>query len=386
MKQNYGTYSYKFLAHVWAFCEEYKLLTTHDIVIALSGGLDSMALLWVFKQFYLQGKILKMPRAITIDHQTRREISFEIKMIQEQCERLGVCHTVLKVEGLNLADSNFENLARIKRYESLFGDLSKNEVILFGHHLDDCFEWSLMQQFKSSNLKASLGIPVKRGKVRRPFFCVSRRQIEKLAKLEDIDFMDDSSNDNLKFERNFVRAKVVSSIRERFPGYLKHYVAKQLQYKSLLKEHAKKNRFTHERPWGFLIHIPNSDDRLSVSELKSSLIKLSKTSRGKIAMMAQKVVDKFNRNRQHISGPYDFSGGVKVYHFGNFIMLSREEEIKLEASQISEGFPFLVKTKKDQGLKQAPKPLKNSITIAIKENDSVGYIFKNPTGEVLYFI
>lgn len=386
MNQNYNPYSYKILAHVWSFCEEYKLIQGNDIVIALSGGLDSMALLWVFKQFYLQGKIPNPPRAVTINHQTRSEIADELLVIKEQCRMLGIKHSVIKVDGLNLSDSNFENLARLKRYESLFKDLHENEILLFAHHLDDCFEWSLMQQFKSSNLVATLGIPVKRGKVRRPFFCLSRRQIKKLVGLESIVFMDDSSNANLKFERNFVRHKIVKNVKDKFPGYLKHYVAKQLQYKFLLKNSFSKNQFTHKREWGYLIAVTNVHELLSVTELKSSLVKLSNVSRGKISTQAQIVVDKFNLNRGQITGPYDFSGGVKVYHFGHFLLITRQSEIGLSTSQISESFPFLVKTKKNQGLKNILSPFRKALEQAIKDHDSVGYFFKNPTGDVLFFL
>lgn len=384
MKHFYNPYTFKLLKHLWAFCEKYKLFEGRDIVIAVSGGMDSMALLWCFHEFYKQGKLQNKVRAITINHQTRAEIDDEVLRIKKFCTYLGVEHTEKKVSGLSLEISNFENLARNARYESLLKDLKTNEVLLLAHHLDDCFEWSLMQSFKSSNLKTQLGIPLKRGLIRRPFFCLSKKQIQKLVMLESIDYIDDSSNLNLKFERNYVRHEIVSKIKKQFPAYLKHYVQNQLSLKKLLVTEAlqKEKIAIHTRTWGFLIYLPDKNVKLDDQTLRECIVKLSNKSRGKIQAQMQIVLTKYNEHRSQNFGPFSLSGGVKIYQFGPFLCITNKSEIWLHASQITDLLPFLMKAKKNQGLKSL-----HPIFRASKEiNFPVQYFSHFSTSEVSFFI
>lgn len=394
MKQNYHPYSYKMLAHIWSFCEQYQLLVDKKtkrespVVIALSGGVDSMALVWIFNEFYKQGRLKYPVRAITIDHGTRKEIAGEIQGIKNYCQKLQISHDVFQIKDLDLLQSNFESAARYKRYELLQKNLKGQEVLLLGHQLDDCFEWSLMQQLKTSTLKSALGIPVRRGVIRRPLHCVSKPQIVKLSQVEKIPFFEDLSNQDEKFERNFLRANIVENVARRFPKYLKHYVQRQLQLKELLKklsiDKKAQGKFIFKRDWGFLIF---TKERISSDELKILIAKLSTKERGKLAKLCDIAVDKYNKDKKLIAGPYDFSGGVKVYQFGPFLcVVGPGLKITLKASHIPDSFPFFGKTTPKQGLKNLKGPFLELLVKASESNLALHYVFKKNCSEVLYFI
>ncbi len=383
---NQNRYLFNFSKHVNEFCDEFSLLEDKTPVIALSGGLDSVALLHLFNDLSLQN-LCRRPRAVTIDHGTRADIEKELRELKKICDDLKVEYRVLKIKALDLSSSNFENVARQSRYEAIENDLKADEVCLLGHHLDDCFEWSLMQQFKSSQMSAKLGIPVRRGVFRRPLLCVSRAHIERYAKYKNLKWFEDSSNTNLKFERNFIRHEVVKSIAKRYPKYLKHYVYSQKELKKLLKAKKSKEAMpsikSHQRSWGMILEIFGA---LDIEQFKSELFKVSQVHRGQVALQSTKFVTNFNKGNLEIKGPYSFSGGVKVFQFGRQIIFIRKNfEVTPLASQIPDSIPFLSRTSSKNSMQETPAILATKYRHLLGENPFT-YPWKEPRGQVLIYI
>ncbi|EQC44249.1 tRNA(Ile)-lysidine synthetase [Bacteriovorax sp. Seq25_V] len=364
---------------------EFNLIGSKRPVIALSGGLDSVALLSVINDLHLQG-FVRRPRAVTVDHGTRADISHELAGLKDFCLKLGIEYTILKIAPLDLKASNFENLARHARYQALKENLEKDEVCLLGHHLDDCFEWSLMQQFKSSQMSSKLGIPVKRGIFRRPLHCVSRAQILKYARLKNLSWFEDSSNKNLKFERNFVRENLVKKIAKRYPKYLKHYVNSQRELKLMLQSnnaHKKMMVKYRHREWGVILEVEGD---LQPDLLKREIFKISSATRGQVSLQIDKFVQNFNKNTNETKGPYTFSGGIEVYQFGRaIIIVAKNFEIEPIASQIPGAFPFIVKAKPKEALRGTSIFLSAKCR-ELQEQMDVSYPWKSPRGQVLIYI
>ncbi len=192
------------------------------VLVSVSGGVDSMTLLWICTELLKLG-LLSRVRVLHFNHGTRQENHLEQQMVENFCQQLGVaCQTVHLQMNFK---SNFEAEAREARHAQYLQFLTANETLLQAHHLDDSFEWSLMSRFKSGVLKSALGIPAKNGRISRPLMCLSKKQILAIAKRFNIAYANDSSNEQTRFERNYVRKEIVPLIAARFPQYLSHYVA-----------------------------------------------------------------------------------------------------------------------------------------------------------------
>ena len=95
----------------------------------------------------------------------------------------------------------------------------------------------MIQSFRQSSLNSTLGIPVFNRGLVRPFMCVSKKQIIQYAKSLELSLATDTSNGNLRFERNFFRSKLSNTILNRYPQYLRHYVARQNELALKLSMH-----------------------------------------------------------------------------------------------------------------------------------------------------
>lgn len=113
---------------------------------------------------------------------------------------------------LSISESDFEQKARQKRSNHYFDFLNKNYWIYTVHHLDDSFELSLMQSFKQSSIKSTLGIPVFNRGIARPLLCVSKMQLKRFARAIGLNWLEDESNLNDHFEGNYTRQKIINGI------------------------------------------------------------------------------------------------------------------------------------------------------------------------------
>lgn len=351
-------YAQQFLSHMENFIKEYSLFPENTAWVAVSGGLDSMALLWCLNQI--------MPEKIKVlhfNHGTRIENQKEQDLIESFCKKNNI-NIYIQKGHLEVTQPNFEKVARDKRKSFFAKYVSKGDVIYTAHHLDDSFEWSLMQQLKSSHPKSSMGIPVVNGYYRRPFLCVSKKHISRLVKKENISFCEDPSNDDYRYERNFMRKHIVSNIKKRYPKYLKHYVFRQNMMAQELglskKTQGPKLSVYRSKYEGLFIHSELKDDfGQNQNELRAEVHRLSKGHRGKINTQIEKLL---SSKRSHKKGPLSFSGGVKAYmetgiiYFTNnndnqvFVKSNKKKSIKYD--ECFKSTPALFYTDEPNGLEK----------------------------------
>jgi tRNA(Ile)-lysidine synthase len=221
-----------FFAHAQQFMQQHKLWGNRQVVVSVSGGADSMALLalaWLMRQ---RGKLTQL-RAIHFNHGTRAACAKEQALVQQYCQQLAV---PLECVSLKLQfGSNFEARARQLRQQHYAQLVGASEVIWQGHHCDDSFEWWLMHCLKSS--QQVLGIKVSSGNLRRPWMCASRSQIRHWCQLLDVPFLIDESNRDLRFERNRLRAHM-RPLLQHYPACLHHYTVRQNEKARELGTHA----------------------------------------------------------------------------------------------------------------------------------------------------
>ncbi|MFG1558889.1 tRNA lysidine(34) synthetase TilS [Halobacteriovorax sp. FRX-2] len=337
----------RMLSHFKKFNLEMGLDFDSPMAVACSGGVDSM----VLAHLLVQAGAKKL-RLLHIDHGTRKEIVEEVNLISSFAARYDLEFQSYKIEHLSLKTKNFESVARAKRYQLLLSNLRGNEILLTGHHLDDCFEWSLMQQFKSSAKHIDLGMPYRNGIIYRPLFAFSKNHILKYAKLSKIAWLEDSSNEDTRYERNFIRDLTKASIATRFPGYLKHYCNRMNRLKAIKDEQLDAHNFkVLRREWGILIKF----DGVINEALEQVILSQSDSSKGKTHSQFEKLRSLIKSSS---IGPLSFSGGLRVYNFKNHLAVVRKGQqmsFSLKHSQIPEGVPFLSNnTSAKHSLKKCP--------------------------------
>jgi len=298
--------------HVLEFSAQHNLFTSkNDIIVSLSGGADSVFLLLVMK-FALESQKISRLRIVHFNHGNRAEQKEEAMFVEGLCHSLGV---PLKVIDLNIQSStNFESTARKARYEYLKNECGKNTLIALGQHIDDSFEWSLMQQFKSSSLDPILGIPLINEKVIRPLMCKASKQIRFALKDLKVPYLVDPTNEDISYERNFVRKVLIPKIAEKYPSYLKNYINRSNKLAHEFGSHRMKKtvqqwkRF-EDRFGGIGIYCldPRAEFVGGADWLIDLIKEISHSDRGALRDQIDKMITAQSKGKK---GPMKFSGGV----------------------------------------------------------------------------
>lgn len=218
-----------FFGSIRALCAEYNMLPKDGhILCALSGGADSMALLYVLME--LRKEIGFTLSAAHYNHQLRGEESFrDAIFVQEQCKKAGIPLFLgegqVRKEAKTLG-RGIEETARNLRYAFLEDCVKKEKAdrIATAHHADDTVETVLLHLLRGTGLRGLTGIPPVRKNIVRPLLTVSREDIESFLQREGIPFVEDSSNEDRSFARNRLRHDVIPILREMNPN-LAHSVA-----------------------------------------------------------------------------------------------------------------------------------------------------------------
>jgi tRNA(Ile)-lysidine synthase len=307
-----------FFKHVWHFtlgvATSRELQGSH--VVAVSGGLDSMTLLWFVKTLSEQGRIGPV-RAIFVNHHTREGQILDQQLVEKFCRQENIPLKVLHVTGLSPHEGNFEAKARKMRRELCLNETKANELLWVGHQLDDSFEWNFMQRNRSMSPKASIGIPVRNRAIIRPFLCVTRSQIKRLASFEGIKFLEDPTNKNLQHDRNYVRHKIVPLIKRRYPKYLKFY-SHFANFSALILKISVRSRSGLSKIFAFEDGAVLLGKHFSEVQIQEVLHSYSKADRGKLITPIEKMLRAIDNGKK---GPFQFSGGLEAYYTYNLLMI-----------------------------------------------------------------
>ena len=190
------------------FQEICKNLTSSKktFVLGLSGGMDSMALLYLLKNFVENNKKFKIEIfPVIIDHNLRQVSSKEAYQVKKIADDLGFSTNIKKVYS-KIPTGNIQNWARKKRRDLLCEtayELSAN--LLLAHHFDDQAETLFMRFTKKSGLEGLQGmrsISFWNGiSIIRPLLFFTKKQLRSYVENNNINFFEDTSNSMLKFER-----------------------------------------------------------------------------------------------------------------------------------------------------------------------------------------
>lgn len=192
------------------------------IWVAYSGGCDSHALLHSLAT--LRPTISSEIKAIHINHGLSHLANEWEAHCLKICEGLSIPYTAIKVDA-SAANKSPEEAARNARYAEWKTLVKKDEVIMLAHHQDDQAETVLLQLLRGSGVKGLAAMPAQQvfsqGLLCRPMLGFSREEIVAYSVQNNLNWIDDPSNFDTDFDRNFLRHDVVPLLETRWPALKK---------------------------------------------------------------------------------------------------------------------------------------------------------------------
>ena len=190
-----------------------------SITVALSGGVDSVVLLHLLHQLQkTQNFTLK---ASHVHHGLSKNADKWVKFCEKLCTKLSIPLDVNYVKLPQKKSLGIEGEARQLRYEKLLQ--SQTDLVVLAHHEDDQAETFLLQLIRGAGVKglSSMAHFDATRRLWRPLLNASRIDIESYAKKHKLKWIEDESNQNIDFDRNFIRSKVLPILKNRFSHIIK---------------------------------------------------------------------------------------------------------------------------------------------------------------------
>ena len=195
-----------------------RLLAGDDaVLVALSGGADSTALVAVLAALRDEGR-LKSVSALHVDHGLRAGGELDAACARATCELLAVPFRSVKVE---VGGGNVQAAARRARYRALRAEAGRTGAarIATGHTRSDQAETFLLRALRGAGARGLSAIPPRRGSIVRPLIDAGRDEILAFLGLRGLRWREDPSNATPRFARNAVRLELVPVLRRLEPRF-----------------------------------------------------------------------------------------------------------------------------------------------------------------------
>src|SRR5882672_2524858 len=190
------------------------------LVVGLSGGMDSVALLSVLVR--LAPDMAFSLRAVHVDHGISPNSGDWARFCSSLCARLAIPLQVEAVEISPFRALGLEGAARKARYEAL--SRIDADFLVLAQHRDDQAETLLLRLLRGAGLRGLAAMsPMRalagsRAKVLRPLLAVPRAEIEVYAREQGLEWIEDESNADTVRQRNFIRHEIVPALEAQFPA------------------------------------------------------------------------------------------------------------------------------------------------------------------------
>jgi len=188
--------------------------------LAFSGGLDSSVLLTALAA--LRSREGFSLRALHVDHGLHADSARWAAAAQKQARGLRVACEVVRLRIVHRRGESLEALARQQRYAALTSRLASQERLLTAHHQDDQLETMLLALMRGSGVRGLSGMEacsaIAHTRLLRPLLPVSRAQLEQFARVRRLNWSEDASNVDERFDRNYLRRQLLPRLRERWPA------------------------------------------------------------------------------------------------------------------------------------------------------------------------
>ncbi len=211
------------------FMTEYKMLIDGDHVgIGVSGGPDSMALLSFFHELAQKTNLTIL--AVHVNHNIRKTANQDLKFVKKFCDDHKIPFVKYSVDVPQYSTTNkigLEEAARELRYQCFEQAIKKYKLTKFalGHHQGDQAETILMHLFRGCGLDGASGMLPVRGIYIRPLLDTKKSDIIAYNYRNGIPSIQDDSNENNDFRRNYIRNVLMPEITKEWRGAAENIVA-----------------------------------------------------------------------------------------------------------------------------------------------------------------
>lgn len=206
---------------IFSLIEKHSMVSSGDtVILAVSGGADSMCLLHFFNKYSR-----KMDINIIVAHvnhgirgdEAKRDEDFVLNFCKKNSIEVEVAHFDVPKISKETGESE-ELCGRRLRYE-FFDSINPFAKIATAHNLNDSMETFIFNLSRGTGLKGLTGIPVVRGKIIRPISQCTRNEIEEYLTEENVDYITDSTNLSDDYSRNKIRHKIIPVLNELNPSF-----------------------------------------------------------------------------------------------------------------------------------------------------------------------
>lgn len=205
------------------FAKKNKLIKAGEVIgVGVSGGIDSMCLLH-FLNSNKEALDIDVV-AIHINHGIREESDDEARFVVQKCKEMGVRVYKFTIDSPKISKEkkiSLETAAREGRY-GVFEALVKKDIVdkvALAHHQSDQAETILMHIFRGCGVSGARGMDPIRDKIYiRPMLPVSKEEIADYANMNNIEYVEDASNKDTSYTRNYLRNVVMKDILKKWPN------------------------------------------------------------------------------------------------------------------------------------------------------------------------
>lgn len=199
---------------------------TSNFVVALSGGLDSMVMLRLMLELRYQFDI--QFSAIHVHHGLSVNADNWQRSVEKYCEINQISLQSHKLSLEKTPQRSLEQIARDARYEVFAETLPSSTFVFTGHHLQDQMETFFLRLARGSGSKglasmtAVSDLPNHQGKHKqiklvRPLLSLSKGQLQSYAQSQFLEWIEDESNQDTHFDRNYIRHELTPVLEKRWP-------------------------------------------------------------------------------------------------------------------------------------------------------------------------
>ncbi|MFT5636503.1 MAG: tRNA(Ile)-lysidine synthase [Cognaticolwellia sp.] len=203
-----------------ALVQFFKNTPDKTIVIAYSGGVDSQVLLVALAKLKQQGQLANTIVVCHVNHGLSPHADAWQAFAQQQCDSFSLPLITHKLNLKKLSQQSLEAMARDARYQVLIQASAEPAIIVTGHHLNDQAETFLLALKRGSGLKGLSAMlassTLAQHTLARPLLPISRANIIDYANEHQLSWIEDESNTDEHYDRNFLRHQILPKLNERW--------------------------------------------------------------------------------------------------------------------------------------------------------------------------
>ncbi len=203
--------------------QNFSFLKDKKLLVATSGGMDSMVLVHLFKKLNLNFALAHCNFQLRGAESDKDEI-----FVTTYAQQNNITYFVTKFDTSNYSEENklsTQVAARNLRY-NWFNEILEKEnfdYIVTAHHADDVVETFMINLSRGTGLEGLTGIPSQNGKIIRPMLPFSRKEIEDYVSENNLQWREDSSNASDKYLRNKIRHHIIPVFKEINESFLQSF-------------------------------------------------------------------------------------------------------------------------------------------------------------------